>query len=165
ELAELTDQALAMITQRGAVTLDRLGLDDLLVQQRDVLCQAVDFGGHGRALLLQCLDLRIDVAAQTVEALCQVAGLTDDLLAQGNGARRGAGFAERSEELVEAGTDARTVAGHQRLQRSQILLRSAVEILLGGRTPQLLVVEFVGHAADADHFDTAADTQTALPAQ
>ncbi|MDT4860177.1 hypothetical protein FQZ97_947210 [compost metagenome] len=87
------------------------------------------------------------------------------MLAQGDRAGGGAGFADGGEELVEADADAGALATHQPFQRGEVLLGVVVVALLGGGAPQLAVLEVVGEPADAAHLDPAADAEAALAAE
>src|SRR5690606_1249322 len=164
-LAEFLDHVLAVIAQGRGIAAGGFHFADLLIELGNVAGQPVDLAGHRHALALEGVELGADVVVQAVEALRQLFGFTDDLLTQGDGFRRRAGFAERGEEVVQADADAGAFAVDQAFQRRQILLVGAEVALVGAGTPQLLVVEVAGQAADAGHLDTATDAGCSLSAE
>ena len=140
-------------------------MGDALVQRGQVVGQAVEFDDDRLALAAQAVELGLDVVAQAVDALGQVARLVEDLLAQGDGVRRRGGLAERGVEVVQASADVRAFAGHQGFQRADVLLLAFGEALVGGGAPQLAVDEVVGDAADVVDLHAPAAAQRGVSAE
>ena len=164
-LAQILDQILAVVTQGRGVAPGRLHLANLSIELGNVAGQPVDLADHSPTLALQRVELGADVAVEPVETLRQLLGLADDLLAQRDGFWGRAGFAERSEEVIQADADAGAFTIDQTLQRGQVLLIGTEVLLVGRRAPQLLVLEVVGQPANAADLNATTDTGRGLPAE